>query len=161
MTMSLSMERFLVVSNPQHKVSHNIWVIWAMVIMHVAAPEVVRMGVIFSYIHNLDISEFNQVKPVVPNWQNIFWLYLSKEQSVKLLYDLKRFFEYEVTGGLEGKLKIDDDLSHIEIEIHGNQTFPRIIPTALRVNYTYSLVSINWSKNQTLLKFKTFCRLCP
>ena len=137
-----------------------------MVIMHTAAPEVVRMGVNFSYIHNLDIFELNQVKPFIKRLMSqtgkIFFLhYLSKEQSVKLLYDLKRFFEYEVTGGLDGKLKIDDDLSLTEIEIHGNQTFPRIVPTALRVNYTYSLVSIKCSKTQTLLKFKTFCRLCP
>ena len=53
---------------------------------------------------------------------------------------------------MEGKLKIDDDLSLIEIEIHGNQTFPRIIPTALRVNYTYSLVSIKCSKPKNSLK---------
>ena len=58
----------------------------------------------------------------------------------------QRFFEYEVTRGLEGKLMIEDEMSLIEIEIHGNQTFPRIIPTALRVNYTYSLVSVKYSK---------------
>ena len=57
----------------------------------------------------------------------------------------KRFFEYEVTRGLEGKLTIEDEMSFIEI--HGNQTFPRIIPTALRVNYTYSLVSKKYSKS--------------
>ena len=69
----------------------------------------------------------------------------------------QRFFEYEVTRGLEGKLMIEDEMSLIEIEIHGNQTFPRIIPTALRVNYTYSLVSIKFSKT-LCTTFTTFRR---
>ena len=65
-----------------------------------------------------------------------------------------RFFEYEVSRGLEGKLKLEDDdnKSVIEIEIR-NHTLPRIIPTDLRVNYTYSVVSMKWMKNQTLVIF--------
>ena len=57
--------------------------------MHIAAPEMDRMGVLFSYIHNLDISEYNQVKPyrasLVPNWQNIFGRKGVEERVYKIL----------------------------------------------------------------------------
>lgn len=44
---------------------------------------------------------------------------------------------------------VPDHYDHISDEIHWNQTLPRIVPTALRVNHTYSLVSKEFFKTQT------------
>ena len=57
--------------------------------------------------------------------------------------------EDEIPSSMEG---VPDHYDHISVEIHWNQTVPRIVPTALRVNYTYSLVSIESSKTKHLLK---------
>ena len=57
--------------------------------------------------------------------------------------------EDEMPGGMEGVL---DHYDHISVEIHWNQTLPRIVPTDLRVNHTYSLVSKMFFKTKHLLK---------